>query len=87
MVISFILITYLLVILGEIVPKSVSLQRAERVALAVAAPMDVFITVARPFLYVMNLSANSVLRIFGSRQIRSGAAHSPEEIKQLTGAK
>jgi putative hemolysin len=85
-VISFILITYLLVILGEIVPKSVSLQRAERVALAVAAPMDVFITVARPFLYVMNLSANSVLRIFGSRQIRSGAAHSPEEIKLIVAA-
>jgi len=32
------------------VPKSLALQRAERVALAVAAPMDVFLTVARPFL-------------------------------------
>jgi len=85
-VISFILITYLLVILGEIVPKSVSLQRAERVALAVAAPMDVFIAIARPFLYVMNVSANAVLGIFGSRQIRSGAAHSPEEIKLIVAA-
>src|SRR6185369_14253089 len=36
---SFILITYVTVILGEIVPKALALQRGERVALAVAAPM------------------------------------------------
>ncbi len=85
-VLSFALITYMLVILGEIVPKSVALQRAERVALAVAGPMDVFLTISRPFLYVTNLSANAVLRMFGSRQIRSGAAHSPEEIKLIAAA-
>jgi len=84
--ISFILISYLLVILGEIVPKSVALQRAERVALAVAGPMDVFLTISRPFLYVMNVSANTVLRAFGSRQIRSWAAHSPDELKLIVAA-
>jgi magnesium and cobalt exporter, CNNM family len=85
-VISFSLITYLLLILGEIVPKSVALQRAERVALAVAGPMDVFLAISRPFLYVMNRSADAVLRAFGSRQIRSGAAHSPEELKLIVAA-
>ncbi|HKW26911.1 MAG TPA: hemolysin family protein [Terriglobales bacterium] len=85
-VISFSLITYLLVILGEIVPKSVALQRAERVALAVAGPMDVFLAISRPFLFVMNRSADAVLRAFGSRQIRSGAAHSPEELKLIVAA-
>src|SRR5581483_6325047 len=85
-VVSFTLITYLLVILGEIVPKSVALQRSERVALAVAAPMDVFLTISRPFLYVMNHSADLVLRLFGSRQLRSGAAHTPEELKLIVAA-
>ncbi|HEY6938789.1 MAG TPA: hemolysin family protein [Terriglobales bacterium] len=85
-VISFSLITYLLLILGEIVPKSVALQRAERVALAVAGPMDVFLAISRPFLFVMNRSADAVLRAFGSRQIRSGAAHSPEELKLIVAA-
>ena len=46
--VSFVLITFLHVILGELVPKSLALQRAEQVALAVAAPMDVFLTLTRP---------------------------------------
>src|SRR5713226_5244186 len=51
-VVSFVLITFLHVILGELVPKSLALQRAEQVALAVAAPMDVFLTLTRPLLIV-----------------------------------
>jgi putative hemolysin len=46
--VAFVMITSLHVILGELVPKSLALQRAERVALAVAAPMDVFLTVTAP---------------------------------------
>jgi putative hemolysin len=53
---TFTLITYLHVILGELVPKTLALQQAERVALAVAAPMDVFLTVMKPFLYFMRKS-------------------------------
>src|ERR1700733_11881663 len=64
--IAFILITCLHVILGELVPKSLALQRSEQVALAVAAPMDVFLTLTRPVIYVMSRAAGSVLRIFGS---------------------
>src|SRR5258707_14513214 len=67
-VIAFLLITCLHVILGELVPKSLALQRAEQVALAVAAPMDVFLTLGRPFLFVMSRAAGSVLRVFGSRR-------------------
>jgi CBS domain containing-hemolysin-like protein len=79
--IAFILITYVDVVLGELVPKSVALQRADRVALAVAGPMDFFITIARPFLRIMSSSALRVLRLFGTRQIRAGTVHSPEELK------
>ncbi|HZD95980.1 MAG TPA: hemolysin family protein [Candidatus Sulfotelmatobacter sp.] len=83
---AFIAITYLLVILGEIVPKSLALERAERVALAVAGPMDVFMTLARPFLVLMNKSANLVLRGFGSRLRREGGAHSADELKLIVTA-
>ena len=84
--IAFLLITCLHVILGELVPKSLALQRGEQVALAVAAPMDVFLTLARPFIFVMNTAAGSVLRLFGSRKIRQGPVHSPDELKLIVTA-
>ncbi|HET9181263.1 MAG TPA: hemolysin family protein [Candidatus Angelobacter sp.] len=83
---AFIFITYLLVILGELVPKSLALERAERVALAVAAPMDFFMRLAHPFLVLMNKSANMVLRGFGSRLRREGSGHSAEELKLIVTA-
>jgi CBS domain containing-hemolysin-like protein len=83
---AFGLITCLHVILGELVPKSLALQRAEQVALTVAAPMDVFLTLARPLLFVMSRAAGSVLRVFGSHKIREGAIHSPDELKLIVTA-
>src|SRR5689334_15791858 len=84
--VSFILITCLHVILGELVPKSLALQRAEQVALAVAAPMEIFLTLTRPLLYVMSRAAGWVLRALGSRRIREGPVHSPDELKLIVTA-
>ena len=80
---AFATITYLLVTLGELVPKSVALGRVERVAIAVAGPLDVFITISRPFLHLMNRSAQAVLRLFGMRQVGQAAVHSTEELKLI----
>lgn len=88
-VVTFICITYLHVLLGELVPKSLALQRAERVALAVATPMDIFLTITRPFLFFMLKSGNFVLRVFGSRELRRsgrGVVHSPDELKLIVTA-
>src|SRR6266851_4635486 len=85
-VVSFVLITFLHVILGELVPKSLALQRAEQVALAVAAPMDVFLTLTRPLTFIMGKSAGYVLRIFGLRKMRQGPVHSPDEVKLIVSA-
>src|SRR5579862_218042 len=57
LVIAFSLITSLHVILGELVPKSLALERGEQVALAVAAPMDVFLTITRPIIFGMSRAA------------------------------
>jgi putative hemolysin len=82
-VIAFVTITYFHVILGELVPKSLALQRVEQVALSVAGPMDVFIAISRPLIHLMTRSANAVLRLFGSRLMREGGMHSPEELKLI----
>src|SRR6201997_3884956 len=85
-VLTFTLITYLHVLLGELVPKTLALQQAERVALAVAGPMDVFLTITKPFLYFMRKSGGFVLRLFGSKEVRGGAIHSPDELKLIVTA-
>lgn len=82
-VISFVAITYLLVVLGELVPKSLALHRGDRIALGVAGPMLVFMTAVRPFLRVMSSSAYWVLRRFGTTQIRAAGVHSADEIKLM----
>src|SRR3984957_19084651 len=81
--VAFVLITSLHVILGELVPKSLALQRAESVALAVAAPMDVFLTITRPLTVGMSKVAGFVLRAFGTREVRHGSVHSPDELKLI----
>ncbi len=83
---AFVMITSLHVILGELVPKSLALQRAERVALAVAAPMDVFLTLTGPLTIGMSSVAGFVLRAFGTRDIRHGSVHSPDELKLIIAA-
>ncbi len=85
-VLAFTMITCLHVILGELVPKSLALQRAEQVALTVAAPMDVFLTLFRPLLFAMSRAAGTVLRIFGSPRTRQGPIHSPDELKLIATA-
>ena len=48
--------------------------------------MDFFMTVAKPALYLMSNTANFVLQAFGSRQMREGGVHSPEELKLIVTA-
>ena len=85
-VLAFLAMTYLVVILGELVPKSIALQRTDAVALAVAGPMDVFMTLAAPLLAVMSTSSRLVLKGFGAKQMREGSVHSSEELKLIVSA-
>ena len=83
---AFCCITYLEVVLGEIVPKSLALQRAERIALAVAGPVDLFIRITIPVVHLLNGSASLVLRLFRAPLRGEAGAHSPEELKLMTSA-
>ncbi len=86
-VLAFLLITYFEVLLGEQVPKSLALQRSERIALAVAGPIDVFIRITRPAVRLLRRSSGIVLRAFRLPPHSGEAeAHSPEELKLIASA-
>jgi CBS domain containing-hemolysin-like protein len=63
--VAFTLITTLHIVLGELAPKTLALQRSEQTALWVAAPIAVFNRVFRPFIWVMNTSGRMVVKPFG----------------------
>jgi putative hemolysin len=85
--ISFALITTLHIVLGELAPKGLALQKPEATALAVAIPTSIFLRIFRPFIMVLNGTGNLVLRLMG---LRTGGAeeqvHSVEELRYLVRA-
>lgn len=82
--ISFALITGFHIVLGELVPKSIALQRTERVSLFVAVPLLLFARIFRPFIWLMNGAGNAVVRLLGlSAAGEEGAVHSVDELELL----
>ena len=60
---TLLVITYLLVVLSELVPKAITLQYTDRVALLIAKPMQLMVLVFTPFVWSMNALGNGVLRL------------------------
>jgi CBS domain containing-hemolysin-like protein len=79
-VIAFAAISYAHVILGEVVPKNIAIDAADRMAVIVAPALLVFARIAAPFVYVIERSAALISRVFGVRESREGG-HSAEELK------
>ena len=83
---GFCIITYFHVTIGELVPKSLALRRAEALAVAVAPPMLIFMRMARPAVRLLRASAALVLRGFDIPMTERAAVHSPEELKLIATA-
>jgi len=83
---GFAVITYFHVVVGELVPKSLALRRAEALAVAVAPPMLLFIAIARPAVRFLNVSAAMILRGFDIQLSERADVHSPEELKLIATA-
>lgn len=82
--IAFIVITALHIVLGELAPKSLALQRSESTALWVVRPLGVFLFLLKPAIVVLNGLGNLVLRLVGLRPgTGEESLHSPEELKLL----
>jgi putative hemolysin len=83
-ILALLIITYLEVVIGELVPKGIALGHPERTALAVSGPVQLFFYVFRPLIWLLQVSSNGLLRLL--RLEPPGpehGAHSEAELRML----
>lgn len=77
-----VLVTFVSIVFGELIPKRIGLIRAEKLAMAVAGPMRVFAQITYPFVWLLNSSGTLFFKIFKIRKSANDAI-TEEEIKTL----
>ncbi|KKO54672.1 hemolysin family protein [Paenibacillus sp. DMB20] len=83
-VFAFIFMTYIHVVIGELAPKTLAIQKAERITLMTAKPIIWFYRIMYPFIWLLNGSANGLVRIFGLHPASEHEeAHSEEELRMI----
>ncbi len=80
---AFLVISYLHVVLGEVVPKNVAFEKADRLAVAVAPVLLVFYRLASVFVVGIEKSSAAISRILGLQGEQRGGGHSSEELKLI----
>ncbi|CAN5149564.1 hemolysin family protein [soil metagenome] len=81
---AFSLITFLHIVLGELAPKTIALQRAEKVSLGIIVPLVAFTTFFKPAIYLLNgagIGVLSLVRLY--KPTDAGSVHSEEEVKMI----
>jgi CBS domain containing-hemolysin-like protein len=82
--IAFAIITFLHIVLGELAPKTLALERAEKVALAISWPMQAFYKVFRWPIRMLDWSGTKVVRLFGLHPSgEHGAVYTEDELRRL----
>jgi putative hemolysin len=85
--IAFAILSYLSVVVGELVPKAVALQRAEMLAVALAIPLDWLARITHPVVWALQQSANLVLRVLRVKPAPAGMiAYTREDIRHSVAA-
>ncbi|MBI4097245.1 MAG: HlyC/CorC family transporter [Candidatus Levybacteria bacterium] len=83
-IIAFSIITFLHIVLGELAPKSIALQRSEITSLFIIAPLIAFTKVFKPIIWVLNGAGNLILKVFRISPLSGHQlVHSEEEIKMI----
>ncbi|RDX00882.1 hemolysin family protein [Listeria kieliensis] len=85
-VIAFIIITFLHVVVGELVPKTLAIDKTEAVALTVARPLHYFYKIMFPFIWLLNESSVLISKAFGLEPANEHeVAHTEEELRIIVG--
>ena len=84
--VALVVVSYLHVVLGEMVPKNISFSLPDRAVLILAPPLVAVATVFRPVIVALNAVANGVLRLFGVEpKNEATSAFTLEEVQTMTG--
>ncbi|GAA5032982.1 hemolysin family protein [Microbacterium fluvii] len=83
LIVLTLIIAYLSLVLGELVPKRFALQRASSLALAVGPTLDRFSRIMRPVIWLLSVSTNGVVRLLGGDPKAAGEEMSDEELREL----
>ena len=84
--IAFAIVTALHIVLGELAPKTIALERSEATALVVVKPTELFMKAFWPFIRLLNGTGQAVVNLLGLRTSRHALVHSEEELKMLVTA-
>ena len=83
-ILAYLILTFLHVVIGELVPKAIALGHSDRVALAVVGPLRTFFLLSKPLIWLLRRSTKLVLRWFGLDEPGAeGVVHSEAELKLL----
>lgn len=81
--VAFLIISYAHVIIGEVVPKNLAIEKADRVAALAAPALLVFYRLSQPFVVVIERSSALILRTLGLASGHARGGHTPEELKYI----
>lgn len=79
--IILLIVTFLTIVLGELVPKSIGLNAAEKVAKVVAGPINLFTRITKPIVWILSVSTAAIVKMLGIKQQESKVTE--EEIKSM----
>lgn len=83
-IIAFTVVTFLHVVVGELAPKTIAIQKAEAITLSIAKPLTFFYHLMYPFIKGMNGSARFICKLLGYKNIsESEVAHTEEELRMI----
>ena len=82
-VLAFLVMTYFHVVVGEVVPKNLAIDRADRLAVIVAPALLIFYRISEPFVWVIEKSSAAITQALGGEVSERGGGHSAEELKLI----
>ncbi len=80
---AFWVLTFVQILIGELLPKCIAIENPLKYALLVAWPLKIFYTIFSPFIWLLQVSSKTLMRLIGINSIEGNEVHTEEEIKLL----